>query len=119
MEERRLREASPGAARRAIWTDDDDVEPFTDAEAIADPSAGRPRVRPTEGRSHAERRQRHALSVRIVQRLQSAAGARKNHGAANRDQLGRRPGESAGVGNHGTGNQAREAWAVRADPDQR
>ena len=58
-------------------------------------------------------------AVQLLSGLQPRAASGGNRGSPLRDELGRRPGESAGVGNSGAGDQTGEAWPLYSDSDQR
>ena len=70
-------------------------------------------------RGAAHRRERYALPLRLLARLQPAARSREDQGAVVRGELGRRPGESSGIRHSGARNQAREARPLHPDSHQR
>ena len=63
------------------------------------------------------RRERHAVSVRLVARLRSVGAPRTDPRAGAGDQFGRRSDQSAGAGLDGEADAARRGRQIRADPD--
>src|ERR1035441_3897679 len=97
----------------------DDVESAATAQAGADARTGRRPLRTPHLRGASGGRERYAVRVRLLAGLQSAARSGEDTGAAVCGELGRRPGESSGVGHSGARNPTRQARALHPDSHQR
>jgi homoserine acetyltransferase len=79
-------EKQPRGLRAAQYAPvDDDFESDADAQAESDARESRRRVRDADGKRDAQRRERHVVSIRLFQRLQSRAESRKDQGSVDRD----------------------------------
>ena len=85
----------------------------------ADAREGRPAPQPAAGITVHRRRQRRAVSMGLVARLQSLAGPGEHSGGPARHQLRRRRAQSARARHPGARDQAREARPLRAHSGER
>ena len=85
----------------------------------ADAREGRPVARPAPCGAVPGRRERRALPVGLLARLQPLAGTGADQGHGARDQCGRRRAQPAGARPAGSRDQAREERPRAADPGER